>query len=1091
MKKNLQLILLCFIVFSSTVNAQNNSNSLWRLVTKESLESSPKMRRNSFPTSAFYYQLNLSSLKNILKNAPVRGLQSSQVIVEFPTASGVMEKYRVWDSPIMHPDLSAKYPLIKTYCAQGIDDPTATMRFSITPFGLNTFTLSGKASTNYIDPYTKDLNYYIVYDKESLKGTPQNFECFTNDIENLPSLKGPSINIMANTNDQTLRTFRLAQSCNAEYGNIFATTPGTEKADILAQMVLTINRVNGIYERDLAITLQFIPNNDTIIFFGSTSADPWSTEFNTKTAQTIDARVGVANYDIGHNFNTSGGGNAGCIGCVCLSTSQTGTHKGRGETGSSNPTGDAFDIDYVAHEMGHQFGGYHTMNTCSRSGNNTSEVEPASGTSIMGYAGICPTNTQAHSNDDFNFINIDEISSNIHAGGNSTCAVVTSLTDQPPLADAGSDYVIPKGTAFILEGSATDPDGTASLTYNWSENDPAQSPGNGAPMSTYTVGPLYNVLRPTSTPIRYMPNLASVVANNLTPTWEVTPSVARILNFSFLVRDNDVLGGQTSGDVMKVTVNNSGPFVVTSQNTPSMWNAGASEIITWNVAGTNSGAVNTANVTIYLSLDSGYTYPFILASNVPNNGSANIVVPASGSTTTKGRIMVRGAGNIFYALNSNIITIVSSEFVMNFNNANISICGSSDTTYNFVYNTYLNFSDTTTFSAFGIPVGSSVTFSPATAINDSTAVQMVLSGLNTATPGTYTIQITGTSASVTKSTSVTLSVSDPNPSVASLSSPLNGAIGISSPLNLAWNANSTPGIIYEVDVATDSAFTNIIANNVASTTNTFLVSSLLNSTTYYWRVRAYSICGTSLYSNAWSFTTGTCQSLTSANVPILISATGTPTITSTLQIPTITGTIADVNLVGLVGTHTYINDLTFKLRSPQGTIITLFGGICNNEDNFDCNFDDSAPSGALPCPPIGGGTYQPQMPLSTFNGQNPSGIWTLTVADGANQDGGSLDGWGLQICTNTVSGISAHTIISDISIYPNPANDLFTVNVNGNANEIYIVKITNNLGQLLQSRTMNSNSSLNIDCRNYNSGIYFINVSGKNSSETRKVILAK
>ena len=1061
------------------------------MVTKESLASSQKMRRNSFPSSAFYYQLDLNILKSNLKNAPVRGQQKSQIIVEFPTASGVMQKFRVWDSPIMHPDLAAKYPFIKTYCAQGIDDPTATMRFSITPFGLNTFTLSGKTSTNYIDPYTKDLNYYIVYDKESLNGTPQSFECFTKGEENLPSLKGPSINVMANTNDQTLRTFRLAQSCNAEYGNVFATTPGTEKADIMAQMVLTINRVNGVYERDLAITLQFIPNNDTLIFFGSTTSDPWTTEFNTKTAQTIDARVGVANYDIGHNFNTSGGGNAGCIGCVCLSTSQTGTHKGRGETGSANPTGDSFDIDYVAHEMGHQFGGYHTMNTCSRSGNNTSEVEPASGTSIMGYAGICPTNTQAHSNDDFNFINIDEISSNIHAGGNSTCAVVTALINQPPVANAGSDYVIPKGTAFILEGSATDPDGTASLTYNWSENDPAQSPGNGAPLPTYAVGPLYDVIRPTTTPVRYMPNLASVVAKNLTPTWEVTPSVARTLNFSFIVRDNDVLGGQTSGDVMKVTVDNAGPFVVTSQNTTTNWNAGTSETITWNVAGTNAGAVNAANVDIFLSLDSGYTYPFILASNVPNNGSANITVPVSGATTTSGRIMVRGAGNIFYALNSNIITITSAEFVMNFSNATINICGNSDTTYNFLYSTFLNFNDTTTFSATGNPTGSTVTFSPATAINDSTPVQMIVSGLNTATPGNYSIQITGTSALVSKSTSVTLSISDPNPSMAMLTNPLNAATGISSPLNLVWNATFTPGIIYDVDVATDSAFTNIIANQVASSTNTFLVSTLLNSTTYYWRVRAYSSCGTSLYTNAWSFTTGTCQSLASANIPIIISGTGTPTITSTIVIPTVTGTISDINLIGLVGTHTYINDLTFQLTSPLGTTITLFGRICFNENDFDCSFDDSAPAGALPCPPIGGGTYQPQMPLSTFNGQNPSGVWTLTVSDSANIDGGSLDGWGLEICTNTVSGISTHTSNSELSIYPNPANDLFTVKVNGNTNELFNVKITDNLGQLLQNRTMNSNGTLTIDCKNYSSGIYFINVSGKNSSETRKVIISK
>ncbi|MBK6984175.1 MAG: hypothetical protein IPH32_05205 [Bacteroidetes bacterium] len=619
---------IVFAFFATTISlCLSAQNELWVKTSPEKYSNDPKARRNAIPDKAEYYQLDLNLLKTKLVGAPVRGQFTGQsnLIISFPNAYGELEQFRVMESPIMHPILAAKYPMIKTYAAQGIDDPTATMRFSITQFGLHTMVLSGLHSANYIDPYTTTSNVYMVYDKKSLGANTQNFSCLTDEEVKLPSLTNDVAKVL-NIDDQKLRTYRLAQSCNAEYGNIFAGT-GTlaqQKANIQAQMVLTINRVNGVYERDLSITMEFVPNNDLIIYCGSTTTDPWSNEWNTKTAQTIDAAIGVANYDIGHNFNTTGGGNAGCLACVCLSTSQTGTHKGRGYTGSTNPTGDPFDIDYVAHEMGHQYGGYHVMNTCSRSGNGSTEVEPASGSSIMGYAGICGTNVQNQSHDDFNYVNIRDISTNVKTGNSSTCAQITTLTNNPPTASAGNDYIIPKSTAYILEGTGNDPDGNASLTYNWSQNDPAQSPGNAAPLSTYAVGPLYRALPPSVSPNRWMPAIATVLSNTLASTWEVTPSVARTMNFSFIVRDNDVNGGQTASDLMLVTVDGgSGPFVVTSQGTATTWNSGANETITWNVANTTAAPVNAANVNIYMSTDGGYTYPITLATNVPNNGSAS------------------------------------------------------------------------------------------------------------------------------------------------------------------------------------------------------------------------------------------------------------------------------------------------------------------------------------------------------------------------------------------------------------------------------------------------------------------------------------
>ena len=753
------LTLISALIITNTFG-QSSVDGLWNKSRSKEIEGE-KVRRSSFPADFHLFQLNLNLLKTKLLNAPVLFASSNQskLILEFPNSDGNFEKFAVYESSIMDPILETKFPMIKTYAAQGIDDPTATMRFSVTQFGLHTMSLSGMKSTVFIDPYTADLTTYIVYNKASLGSDPQGFECLTNDQVTLPSLQNKTAGELSvqNINDQKLRTYRLAQSCTGEYGAIFMGTGTTaqQKANVQAQMTITMNRVNGVYERDLAIHMNFIANNDLIIYMAA-ATDPWTNEWNTKTAQTIDAAIGVANYDIGHNFNTTGGGNAGCLSCVCLSTSQSSTHKGRGYTGRSNPTGDAFDIDYVAHEMGHQFGGYHVMNTCSRSGNGSTEVEPASGSSIMGYAGICTSNVQANSHDDFNYVNVRDISTNIKTGNSSSCAAITTLTNTPPTASAGLDYTVPISTAYILEGVATDADGTSSLTYNWSQNDPTQSPGNAAPLSTYSVGPLYRSFSPSTSPNRYMPALATVLSNTLNSTWEKTPSVARTMNFSFIVRDNNIGAGQTASDLMKVTVSAAaGPFSVTSQNTATTWTAGTNQTITWNVATTNTGAVNTPSVNIFLSTNGGLLYPITLATNVPNNGSATITVPSV--TTTTGRIMVRGAGNIFYDLNNAALTIlngIAAAPISNFSVTSSNLCTSSSTQ---LTDQSLNAPTSWTWTATS---GTGVAFSNANAQNPTVTF---------ANAGTYTISLIAKNATGQNTSIKTVTV-NATPTVAANSS---------------------------------------------------------------------------------------------------------------------------------------------------------------------------------------------------------------------------------------------------------------------------------------------------------------------------------
>jgi len=657
-KYDLKKVLLMLFVFCGV--AVFSQNQYWEKSSPSKFTEIETLQRVSIPNAFKVFHLDMDKFKEVIATAPLMnsGITHSSVVIEFPNSDGAFQRFSITESSIMHPLLAAKYPEIKTYKAIGIDDPTATMRFSITQFGLHTMKLSGVKGAAYIDPYTIDRENYIIYDKASLDADYGNFECLTDMDVNLTSL-GNNESDRADGNDQKLRTYRLALSTAGEYSALFSGsgTKAMQKTNVLAQMVVTMNRVNEVYERDLAITMQLVPDTNKIIYL-SPSSDPWDNEYNSTTQSVLDDVIGDANYDIGHNFNTSGGGNAGCIGCVC----QTG-QKGSAFTGLPNPTGDPFDIDFVAHEIGHQFGGFHTMNTCSRSGSGATEVEPASGSSIMGYAGICPTNVQNNSDAHFNYVNVRDIQDNVQTGTSSACAQETTLTNQPPVANAGSDYTIPISTPFVLKGSASDPDGLSTLTYNWSQNDPENAGGGtGSPQSTWAVGPLYRSRFPSTSLNRWMPQISNVISNDLTPTWEVTPSVSRQMSFSFIVRDNGsgfANGiGQTSTDLMDISVEDSDPFVILTPNTDVIWNVGSTEMISWDVGQTDNTTINCQTVNIKLSTDGGMTYPILLSSNTPNDGSEAIMIP--NILTTSARVMVEAADNIFYDISDANFSIDSS-----------------------------------------------------------------------------------------------------------------------------------------------------------------------------------------------------------------------------------------------------------------------------------------------------------------------------------------------------------------------------------------------------------------------------------------------
>ncbi|WP_405574441.1 reprolysin-like metallopeptidase [Winogradskyella sp. Asnod2-B02-A] len=667
------------IAFMSLSATSQNSNELWTSVSGSKAKQSEQVLRKIELKTEKFFQLNLEGLKTALLNVGDRENQGN-TIISFPNSEGKLNSFRVFEASIMEPELQAQFPNMRTYAGQGIDNPTEIIRFSITPKGFHAMFLGTSNGTQFIDPFSKTGNIYTVYAKKNLEARNFDFECGVIDGLETFDRSFEDTTQARNADDGMLRNYRLAVACTGEY----AAFHGGTTSGALAAIVVTINRVNTVYERDLSITMTLVANNTSIIYTNS-STDPFNNN-NTGTLisqsqSQINATIGSANYDVGHTFSTGAGGLAG-LGVTCFTNS-----KASGVTGISQPIGDSFDIDYVAHELGHQFGAPHTFNgsvgSCAGGNRSASNAyEPGSGSTIMAYAGICGSdNVQIGSDAYFHQNSINRIWSHVTSTG--TCPVNRTATgNTEPVANAGANYTIPQGTPYKLDGSnSTDVDGTASLTYTWEQYDLGSA---GVPTETTVTGPLVRSFEGTNNPIRYIPRLSDVVSNGGTSTtWEKLAMVNRNINFKLTVRDNDASGGQTDDDQMTATVTTAaGPFTVTSQNVSGIsWAAGSTQTITWDVAGTTGNGVNEANVNILLSTDGGDNFDTVLASNTPNDGSHIITVPNVVSFSS--RIMVEAANGIFFNVNSNNFAVGGASVACTTysdNNANAAIDDGSGTT---------------------------------------------------------------------------------------------------------------------------------------------------------------------------------------------------------------------------------------------------------------------------------------------------------------------------------------------------------------------------------------------------------------------------
>jgi hypothetical protein len=610
--------------------------------------------------------VDLDALSVLLERAPEEGsadAAATPLVLALPYPEGGERRFAVVASPVMEPALQARYPEIRTFAAQGIDEPAASARLSLTPFGFHAQVLS-PGGTVLIDPWRAGgPGLAIAYRKRDARRAPGTaFTCgvTTREQEEASAALDQSRAALGDgltaSSGTQLRTYRLALAGTGEYTTAVCAPDPAAVGCGLAAMAVSMNRVNGIYERDVAIRMVMVANNDLVVYTNG-GADPYTNgSGGTMLGQNqsnLDMVIGSANYDIGHVFSTGGGGIAQ------LNVPCTGS-KARGVTGQANPVGDPFDVDYVAHEMGHQFGGAHTFNgttgNCGGNRSGSSAYEPGSGSTIMAYAGICDAeDLQPHSDDTFHPRSFDQIVAFSTGATGSSCPVITATGNTPPAVEAGPAFSIPRLTPFTLTGSATDADGDG-LTYMWEEMDlGSASPPND---DVAAVRPIFRSFVPLPVPSRDLPRRSDVLANVAT-LGEAMSTRNRTMTFRLTARDNRAGGGGVANDSTTVTVvAAAGPFVVTAPNTAVTWSGLGSQEVTWNVAGTSVAPISCASVDVHLSTDGGNSFPHVLATGTPNDGAEIVTVPDL--PTTQARVRVGCTGNVFWDVSNLSYTIEAS-----------------------------------------------------------------------------------------------------------------------------------------------------------------------------------------------------------------------------------------------------------------------------------------------------------------------------------------------------------------------------------------------------------------------------------------------
>ena len=972
------LILLLVVSIGISLNAQQ-----W---TKSDLSERSSIDNDYLPEKYKGYQLEFPSLMTELEKA-----KTSESRIELPTPDGGMEMFMIEAADVFHPDLAAKYPGIKAYKGYSLDVPGSYIRMGYGASRLHAMILREGAQTTYID-YIKgsEQKYAVYYRNDYGFRARHQFECLVNedsrDIEDVE---------IATTRhgDCELRKYRLALACTGEYASFHG---GTVES-VLVEYNVAMARVNGLYERDAGITMELIANTDEVIFLDG-STDPYTNNSGgamlAENQNTCDDIIGSVNYDIGHVFSTGGGGVAN-LRSPCNNNS-----KARGVTGLGSPINDPFYIDYVAHEMGHQFGGNHSYNnSCGGNRNNSTAVEPGSGSTIMAYAGICSPNVQSNSDDHFHGVNLIEIANFVTGNGNSCAEIIPTTNNAPGVTVANAVVTIPARTTFFLNADATDTDGDM-MTYCWEQMDIEIA--NMPPQGINTGGPMFRSNSPNTDSRRFFPRRIGE------STWEVLPTVTREMNFMCTVRDNNSSVGCTGEVNVEVNVFDTGsPFRVTAPNTDVVWPASDIKEVTWDVSGTDSAPINSTLVDIFLSIDGGETFDIVLAEDASNDGSHEVVVPDI--PTDMARVVIVGNDNVFYDMSDDNFSI-TAEFSVDITPFSQVACGQDELVYTANLMSAAAFDDVVSLSVSNLPDGAIATLSENT-ITTPASVDVTITGLLDAEAGSYLSTFTAMAENTTINEIFAINIQNDDLQITNTTTPADESTDV-DPVSVDFSWDAQEGVsFYQFQLSTAPDFVSAPVTSATPTSSTVTRTDFEEGTIYYWRVRARSICSTGKYSETKAFRTASDGCVQYVNdTPVEIEADDVGEVESILEVP------MDIDFsqakVTLDISHTFTGDLSAEIASPTNVSFDLFDRPGVPASDYGCPRDDIMATfsndavftaiefeGTCDSEPAIAGEFQAMDPFTS----TPSmGTWTLTVADDFPQDGGFVNSWSIEVCTDVV-----------------------------------------------------------------------------------------
>ncbi|NNE26903.1 MAG: T9SS type A sorting domain-containing protein [Saprospiraceae bacterium] len=993
--------ILAFIFVANYLGAQD----IWQIVDEQEIADKNIKERETEPSEYLTFKLNMDAMKRHLKKAGhEKENPSKKLNLSLPYPNGEAHSFEFIESPCFSPVLSAKYPQIKSF--RGYNPKTGEQ--ARIDYGTQGFhaVISSRGGTIYIDPYFRDANeyhvsYYVIHDVADTRDMEKSCGVSAYESAILEERNAVRTNSFKAADEPVIKTtYRLALSCTGAWGQLFGTLE-----NVLSRMNTGVNRLNMIFENDIATKFELIDDNDLLINL-TVADDPFEmpnvgSEILLQNTGFINSRVGSNAYDIGHVFTTrcTDVGGVAFPAAVCNDPI-----KGAGVSciGTSNVPN--FVARTTAHEIGHQFTGGHTWNNCPTALDQLSPGtawEPGSGSTILSYGGnLCGSANNVGSRDQY--FHVGSLQQFINYQAAIGCGEKEESDNHTP--DINMDYedgfFIPISTPFELDASATDIDGDI-LTYNWEQMNTGQVSTLGSPIGD---APSFRSFPPTTNTLRTFPQLSAIL-NGISEKTEVLPTYSRDFDFRFTVRDNHPGAGYTVWeDISFKSTASAGPFKINYPNQVLFKEVGDTLTIKWDVANTDKAPVNAELVDIYLSSDGGLNFDYLLKGRTPNDGEELIIIP--NRVTQDARLKVKAHDNIFFDIGiSELIISEPTEpgFFVEFERNSYQLCLPDALESKVVGTAFLGFDNEITLDIIdGLPEGAAANFSQNPMPSDGQSV-LTFDLDNSVQSGIYDITLRAVSQDAdTVYQIISLDVTSTNFDGFGLISPANGTDGLGGTPEFIWNG-VTNATEYTLEVSKSPVFgaSNVIFEEGLNIDSITPQIALENSTLYYWRVAASNKCSEKIYSPIQTFGTValSCRSFESEDLPKNISATGNPTVTSVIEVFE-AGQISDVNITNIKALHLRIRDLQVRLFSPLNTEALLFENRCFTA-NLNVGFDSDSPV-SFGCNLNSGLVMKPEKTdLSIFNGEDIQGPWTLEIKDTDAGEGGQLQGFEIELCSNT------------------------------------------------------------------------------------------